>query len=210
MACDPNVLSILFTLVTSFFIFMSGTTVGVTFSDKVSLAEDYSLGLETRFTSRGALAPMKRPLIDRGDIAGSLVSQRTAAEFKLEENGADASEAVRCLSLEPGDLAEKNILKELGTGIYLGNLHYLNWSELENGRVTGLSRFACYWVEGGEIVEPIQTMRFDETLENIFGNHLLDLSQAPQIIPSTNTYEQRALGGTKCPGVLLDSFRLTL
>ena len=33
------------------------------------------------------------------------------------------------------------------------NLHYLNWSDNIGGRITGMTRYACFWVENGEIKE---------------------------------------------------------
>ena len=53
-------------------------------------------------------------------------------------------------------------MKKIDTGLYLGNLHYLNWSDNIGGRITGMTRYACFWVEDGEIVAPIENMRFEK------------------------------------------------
>ena len=41
-----------------------------------------------------------------------------------------------------GALAPKEVLERLGTGVYIGNLHYLNWSDRPACRTTGMTRFA--------------------------------------------------------------------
>ena len=67
--------------------------------------------------------------------------------------------------------------------MYLSNIHYLNWSDNPNGRITGLTRYACFWVENGEIVGPINTMRFDDSFYNYFGDNLLEVGNKTEFIP---------------------------
>ena len=99
---------------------------------------------------------------------------------------------------------------QLNKGLYLSNIHYLNWSDNAGGRITGLTRYACFWVEGGEIVAPIETMRFDDSFYRFFGDHLVDVEDTVSVIPEVETYGGRSLGATTCPGILVDSFALTL
>jgi predicted Zn-dependent protease len=92
----------------------------------------------------------------------------------------------------------------------LSNIHYLNWSDNPGGRITGLTRYACFWVEKGEIVAPIETMRFDDTFYRFFGTELESVGSTAEIIPDVLTYGQRNLGAITCPGILTSEFQLTL
>ena len=112
--------------------------------------------------------------------------------------------------MAPGNLSHSKVLKELDKGLYLSNIHYLNWSDNSGGRITGLTRYACFWVENGEIVAPIKTMRFDDSFYNFFGTQLLEVENKLTVVPETSTYEKRSLGATTCPGILVNSFALTL
>ena len=112
--------------------------------------------------------------------------------------------------MNSGDLHEDDILNQLGTGLYLSNLHYLNWSDNLGGRITGMTRYACFWIEDGEVVAPIENMRFDDSIYNFFGNNLESVSDTVMFNPEIGTYNSRSLGGTYCPGILLSSFSLTL
>ena len=76
--------------------------------------------------------------------------------------------------------------------------------------MTGMTRYACFWVEGGEIISPIDDMRFDDTIYNFFGDKLESVTSKSRLNPSVGTYGGRNLGGVHCPGIILKSFELTL
>ncbi|HEY8280588.1 MAG TPA: metallopeptidase TldD-related protein [Bdellovibrionota bacterium] len=175
-----------------------------------SVRENFGLGLTPRFNSLGEVAPSTISLIDRGELRELLVSSRTAKEFGLKANAAGEGEGARSLEVLPGTLDEKDVLKELGTGLYLSNLHYLNWSDPVTARITGMTRYACFWVEGGEIAGPIKDLRWDESLYDALGSKLMALTSQAEIDPAVGTYFARDLGGGKVPGALIDQFTFTL
>jgi predicted Zn-dependent protease len=76
--------------------------------------------------------------------------------------------------------------------------------------MTGMTRFACFWVEHGRIVAPIGVMRFDDSLLRMFGEGLVALTQDAQLVPDSSTYGERALRSITAPGALVDGFRFTL
>ena len=175
-----------------------------------SLNEDFSTGLTPMFNDDGELAPKKLPLINNGMLKNTLINSRTAKEYNIESNFAGGWEGLRAPVMNIGDLDENNISKEIETGVFLNNLHYLNWSDNIGGRITGMTRYACFWVEDGEIVAPIENMRFDDTIYNIFGKNLEDTTNRLHLIPNIGTYNGRSLGGMYCPGIMLKEFSLTL
>ena len=183
---------------------------GQSLSPCFSLKEDFSSGTVPRFNSNGEIADVELPLIINGALKNTLVSTRTANEYKLTSNFASQGEYLRSPVMEEGTVNEGDILSELGTGVYLSNLHYLNWSDQLGGRVTGMTRYACFWVEDGEIVSPIDDMRFDDTIYNFFGQNLESVTNKSRLNPSVGTYGGRNLGGVHCPGIILKSFELTL
>ena len=175
-----------------------------------TLSEDFTSGMVPRFNYNGELAPEKLDLILSGSLHNTLVSSRTAKEYGVKSNFAGEHEAMRSPVLAPGDLNEDDVVQSLDTGIYLSNLHYLNWSDRPGGRITGMTRYACFWVENGEVVAPIENMRFDDSIYNFFGENLESVTDKSHLHPTVQTYEGRELGGVSCPGILLKSFELTL
>jgi len=179
-------------------------------SEKFSLSEDFSLGMTARFNNLGEQAPERLALIDQGVLENYLVSSKASKEYGVESNFANQQESMRSPNMSTGDLKREDILKEIGTGLYLSNLHYLNWSDIRHGRITGMTRFACFWVEDGEIISPIQDMRFDENMYHFFGDGLKRVTDFSEIAPNTSTYGHRSIGGMKTPGVIVDDFSFTL
>ncbi len=180
------------------------------FSPQFSLLQDFSLGLESLFNSNGELAPEKLPIIENGELKNTLVSLRSETQYGVKSNGAPDSEAMRSIVIAPGTLSEADAIKELGTGIYISNFNYLNWSDTSSARVTGMTRFACLWVENGEIVAPITDMRWDESIYNMFGENLIALTKESYVFADTNSYSGRKPGGCKLPGILINDFNCVL
>ena len=175
-----------------------------------TLQEDFSSGMVPRFNDQGEIAPESLSLIMKGTLENTLVSSRSEKEYGITTNYASEGESLRSPKVALGDLAENQILKKIDKGVYLSNLHYLNWSDRLGGRITGMTRYACFYVENGEIIAPIENMRFDDTIYNIFGKELNAVTNFDQLIPDVGTYDGRNLGGNHCPGILLDNFSLTL
>lgn len=175
-----------------------------------SLKEDFSSGTVPRFNGNGEISDLELSLIIEGALKNTLISTRTANEYKLNSNFASSGEYLRSPVMASGNINESQVLAELDTGVYLSNLHYLNWSDQLGGRVTGMTRYACFWVENGKIVSPIEDMRFDDTIYNFFGDNLESVTDTARLNPSVGTYGGRNLGGVQCPGIILSSFELTL
>jgi len=179
-------------------------------SPAFSLKENFRRGLMPRFNEWGEMAPLELALIEQGVLVNTLVNSRTAKEYQKTTNGANGYESLRVPEVSLGNLGFEQILPSLDTGLYVSNLHYLNWSDRPSGRITGMTRYACFWVEGGEIVAPIENLRFDDTLYRFWGEKLIDLTNFQEFIPEVGTYEGRQLGGSMVPGMLVEDFTYTL
>jgi len=175
-----------------------------------NFSEDFSTGFTPRFNGNGEVAPEITCLIDNGELTNTLVSTRTAKEYGVESNFASEGEGLRAPSMAAGSLKESDVLEALGTGVYLSNLHYLNWSDMIGGRITGMTRYACFWVEDGKIVAPIENMRFDDSVYSFLGENLELVTEKQHVNPDVGTYDGRELSAIVCPGILLKSFSLTL
>ena len=179
-------------------------------SPKFSVIEDFSPGYCPKFNSDGEVAPDELALIEAGQLKNTLISSRSAKEYGLESNYAENGEFLRSPRMATGNLNQDDVVKKLDKGLFLSNIHYLNWSDNPGGRITGLTRYACFWVEGGEIVAPMETMRFDDSFYRFFGDQLSEVEDRLYSNPEVGTYGGRSLGATACPGILVNSFSLTL
>jgi predicted Zn-dependent protease len=183
------------------------------FASSVHLREAYAHGTAPAFTAEGFVRPAQVALVEAGRLAadgGTLNSPRSAAEYGVAANGADVQESPLALHLAGGSLADAELLQVLDRGLYVSNLWYLNYSDRQACRMTGMTRYACFWVEHGRLVAPVPVMRFDDDLLRLLGAGLVGLTAQPVFTPKGDTYGARALGSTTTPAAVVEGFRLTL
>ncbi|MBN1347402.1 MAG: TldE/PmbA family protein [Phycisphaerae bacterium] len=183
---------------------------GATLAPGVTVLENTGEGVAPNFQEAGFLKPDRIALIEQGRFRDCLVSPRSAKEYDVPTNGASAHEAPESVDLAAGDLAMSEVLGKLDTGLYVNNLHYLNYSDRPGCRATGMTRFATYWVEHGAIQGPLNVMRFDETIYRALGENLVALTAEREMILEPDTYFQRCTSSARLPGALIEDFSFTL
>ncbi len=181
---------------------------GRTLAASIWLSENHARGLAPIFTSDGFIKPEQVQLIQSGCYQDCLVSSRSAMEYDSVTNA--ESEYPGALDLAAGNLPGEDILNELDTGLYINNLWYLNFSDRNACQLTGMTRFACFWVENGEIQAPVDVMRFDDSVYDLLGTNLLELTEERELILDAGSYGQRSNRSIELPGVLVKALRLTL
>lgn len=179
-------------------------------SSQLTLVENFARGTVPRFNDLGEIAPEELVVVGQGTLENSLISSRTAKKYGLIANGSSQEERLRAPEIKPGRLPTSEVFSALDTGIYVSNLHYLNWSDRPQGRVTGMTRYACFWVEDGEIVAPIEHLRFDDSFYRFWGDNLIALTDTQTCIPNIDTYGHRHMGALWTPGMLIEDFTYTL
>lgn len=181
---------------------------GIKLHQKVNFTENHIAGLTPKFTSTGFIKPENVTLINSGKFAQCLTNTRSAKEY---------NETVNCniehpesLQIGSGELPQRDILKALHTGVFISNLWYCNYSDRNNCRITGMTRFACLWVENGVPVAPLSVMRFDESVYQMLGIKLEDLTEQKEYIFDSSTYHNRSTTSSFLPGALINDFTFTL
>lgn len=183
---------------------------GEAFHESITIAEDTAGGFAPDFQEQGFRRPARVPLVEGGRYRESLVSPRSAVEFGAATNGATALESPLSLDLAAGDVPADGALARLGTGLHVSNLHYLNYSDRTRCRATGMTRFACFRVEGGALQAPIGVLRFDDTLYRMLGANLIGLTRERATILDPHTYGGRSVASMRVPGALIDDVAFTL
>ena len=179
-----------------------------TLATSITLHENHARGLAPMFTRAGFIKPNQVNLIEHGRYQNCLVNSRSAVEYHSVTN-AD-SEYPDSLDLAAGHLPSESILSELDTGLFIGNLWYLNFSDRNACQLTGMTRFACFWVEGGDIQAPVNVMRFDDSAYELLGTNLVGLTRERELIFDCSSYGSRSNSSVELPGALVKSMRFTL
>jgi predicted Zn-dependent protease len=181
-----------------------------TLSPLVTLHENTAGGMASGFQAEGFVRPPAVALVEAGRLASPLVSPRSSREYGVPTNGANAGETPESLDLAAGVLPEAEALRALDTGLYIGNLWYLNFSDRSACRLTGMTRFASFWVEDGRIRAPLNVMRFDDSVYRMLGENLEGLTCERDLVPDSDTYGERSTLSMRTPGALLRDLALTL
>jgi predicted Zn-dependent protease len=183
---------------------------GVQLHPAITIRENTRDGVAPNFQEAGFVKPDHVRLIEAGAFHDCLVSPRSAKEYEVATNGASNAEAPESIDMAAGDIARDDVLLRLDTGVYINNVWYLNYSDRPACRMTGMTRFASFWVEGGIIQAPLSVMRFDESIYRMFGDHLLGLTAERDFILDPSTYHQRSTDSSRLPGALVEDFNFTL
>ncbi|MDX2378959.1 MAG: metallopeptidase TldD-related protein [Acidimicrobiia bacterium] len=179
-------------------------------SPLLAISESTGDGVSPNFQSAGFLRPERVSLVEEGRTASTLISPRSAQEYGVETNGAANHEVPLSLAIAVGDVPTAAVSEALGTGLYVGNLWYTNFSDRAACRTTGMTRFATFWVEDGDIVAPVDVLRFDDTAYHLLGDQLEGLTDSAELLLDPGTYEERSTASTRSPGALVGAMRFVL
>jgi predicted Zn-dependent protease len=110
----------------------------------------------------------------------------------------------------PGSLPTDTVNEALGTGLFVGNLWYTNFSDQSACRTTGMTRFATFWMDDGEIVAPVNVLRFDDTAYHLLGDRLEGLTDTAEVLLDAASYGERSTSSARLPGALVGAMRFVL
>ena len=183
---------------------------GARLHPSVTILENTRDGIAPNFQDAGFIKPDRVPLIENGELRDTLVSPRSSKEYGVPTNGASGHESPESVEILGGGIHMDHVLQRLDTGIYINNVWYLNYSDRSACRMTGMTRFATFWVEHGVIKAPLSVMRFDETVYRMLGENLIGLTAERDLILDSATYHARSTESCRLPGIVVGDFSFTL
>ena len=176
----------------------------------VSITENIKDGISANFNADGFIKPDKINMISDGKFSESLTSPRSSLEYSVPHNASSTAEYPYSIDMSAGCVSDDSILSTINNGLYISNLWYLNFSDRNNGRMTGLTRFGCFIIENGKLTAPINTMRFDDSVYSMLGDNLIGFTSKRELLIDSGTYEERSTSSARLPGALVNNFKMTL
>jgi predicted Zn-dependent protease len=113
------------------------------------------------------------------------------------------------LDMAAGDLSASDALAALDSGLYIGNLWYLNLSDRPACRMRH-DAFPRSGSSYGKIVAPVNVMRFDDSLFRLLGDRLVGLTSERELVVDANSYRSRNVGSMRLPGAVVSEMAFTL
>ena len=176
----------------------------------VSITENIKDGISANINADGFIKPDKINMISDGKFSESLTSPRSSLEYSVPHNASSTAEYPYSIDMNAGSVSDDSILSTINNGLYISNLWYLNFSDRNNGRMTGLTRFGCFIIENGKLTAPINTMRFDDSVYSMLGDNLIGLTEKRELLIDSGSYEERSTSSARLPGALVNNFKMTL
>ena len=176
------------------------------FSEKVTLKSDpYNEKLITYpYTSDGHLA---KPLtiIENGVFKNFIVDHYYSKKLNIEKNGSVGEKA---LVLGKGNKSLNDMIKETEKGLYIANLHYINFINQKVTSITGLTRDGTFLIENGKITKVVNNLRFTEKISAILEN-VIDVENMEHSRPVSENYEEFDIYTHLVPHIKTKKFQIT-
>jgi PmbA protein len=114
----------------------------------------------------------KFSIIERGVLKSYLHTSKTAQRLGEDPTGnayfstsvGDMVPAARTLIMDPGDVREDELIKELNDGILIHNLWYTRFQNYATGDFSTMPRDGVFLVRSGEVVKPLKGLRLSDNM----------------------------------------------
>ncbi len=146
----------------------------------------------------------KLMLIDKGVFKNYLVNTYYGHKTDLPVNGNSGS----CLVMETGDKTLDEMISTVKKGIYVSSLHYMNFINVKETSLTGLTRDGTFLIEDGKITKVINNLRFTEKISSVLEN-ITEIEQNSFVIPFSSNYGAFNISSVKMPHVKVGKFHIT-
>ena len=189
--------------------FLSGRVGERLFDPRVSICDDVhdprlrGLGFDGEGEPR-----VRTPLVEEGVVRGPVTDRRFARKLGLSNTGHGGPQptclgpCADALVIEPGERSIDDLCADVGDGLYVRQLHYVNLIEPRGLVLTGMTRGGTFRIEGGELGAPVRNLRFTHSLvaalEDVIG------------VGDTAIRQGSLMGGDMVvPAIALRGFRFT-
>ena len=139
-------------------------------------------------------------LIEEGELKCWLLDSASAKELGFKTNGraerssSGTSPSASNVILQPGDKTPEELMKEVGTGLYVTDLIGHGANTVTGDYSRGASGF---WIENGELTYPVSELTIAGNLNDMFANLIVanDLDNRYSISTPTIAIEGMTIGG---------------
>jgi len=112
------------------------------------------------------------------------------------------------LFMKEGNASLEEMVKSVHRGIYVTRFHYTNVVEPMKAVLTGMTRDGTFWIEGGELRNPIKNLRFTESILRAL-SRVSHISRERRLCSEGTVYSRRFVTGTVAPAIKVDGFNFS-
>jgi len=112
------------------------------------------------------------------------------------------------LFMQGGESHLEEMIRSVRRGIYVTRFHYTNVVDPMKTLITGMTRDGTFWIEEGEIKNPVKNLRFTESILKAL-SRVKAVSRERKICSSGSVYGRRFITGTVAPAIQVDGFNFS-
>jgi len=112
------------------------------------------------------------------------------------------------LFMQGGESHLEEMIRSVRRGIYVTRFHYTNVVDPMKTLITGMTRDGTFWIEEGEIKNPVKNLRFTESILKAL-SRVKAVSRERKICSSGSVYGRRFITGTVVPAIQVDGFHFS-
>ncbi|MFA5498393.1 MAG: TldD/PmbA family protein [Candidatus Cloacimonadia bacterium] len=146
----------------------------------------------------------KVALIENGVFKNFVVDNYYGHKTGLKKNGSEAN----CLVLKKGDKELPEMISSVKKGLYISNLHYINFINMKETSITGLTRDGTFYIEDGEMKKVVNNLRFTVKITDII-NNITELENKYHLTPTSDNYGAFDISSSATPHVKVSAFKIT-
>ena len=169
----------------------------ITILDDPTNEDTFKIGFDMSGQKR-----VMRELVKNGNLSSLMYDSTTAAKFKKEKTGHNASSFSIILETGAGAECPKDAIQDMEEVLFIPALHYINLPNVSKGIFTGSSRFNAVLFRKGKVVGPIFSSRITDTFQNVFGN-VETISKLAVSVNISDTYGRRAPNAFSVPNYMV-------
>jgi predicted Zn-dependent protease len=102
----------------------------------------------------------------------------------------------------------EGMIRSIRRGIYVTRFHYTNVVEPMKAVITGMTRDGTFWIEDGEVRNPVKNLRFTESILKAL-SRVKAISRERKVCTSGAVYGRRFVTGTVAPALQIDGFHFS-
>ncbi len=176
------------------------------FPDSVSLDSDplHPRLIRIPYNGDGHIAP-RLPLVEKGVFRNFTVSHYYAHKMKMAKNG---SVGVKALVMHPGTSSLEKMISGVKQGLYISNLHYMNFINEKETSVTGITRDGTFLIENGRITKVVNNLRYTLKISDVLDN-IREIEDRQYVVPVSSNYNDFNLSSGLVPHIRTGGFRIS-
>ena len=146
----------------------------------------------------------KLPIIEKGVFKNFMVDNYYGKILGLDVNGTEGSNIVMTVGNDELD----EMIKSVKNGLYISNIHYMNFINFTETSVTGLTRDGTFLIKDGKLSKVVNNLRFTLKISELLENVTM-IENKSYTVPESSNYGYFEVSAVKMPHIKTEKFHIS-